>query len=83
MVLNTYTNISSHPNTTRSLRRLSLTALPCLLAGKWAIILTLLPNTHAVISVNFPSRWSCASTYICKAKTLAFTDCDYCYTLVL
>ena len=40
-------------------------------------------SKHSVISVHFPSRWSCASTYICKAETLAFTDCDYCYTLVL
>ena len=38
---------------------------------------------HSVISGHFPSRWSRASTYICKAETLAFTDCDYCYTLVL
>ena len=36
-----------------------------------------------VIWVHFPSGWSRASTYICKAKTLAFADCDYCYTLVL
>ena len=35
-------------------------------------------NTHCVISVYFPSRWSRASTSICKAETLAFTDCDYC-----
>ena len=41
------------------------------------------PNTHSVISVQFPSRWSRTSTYICKAETFAFTDCDYCYTLVL
>ena len=54
-----------------------------LLVGNRAIILTLLPNTHSVISVHFPSRWSRASTYICKTKTLAFTDCDYCYKLVL
>ena len=53
---------------------------PCLLADKRAMILTLLPNTHSVISVHFPSRWSRASTYICKAETLAFTDYDYCYT---
>ena len=44
---------------------------------------TLLPSTHSVISIYFPSRWSRASTYICKTETLAFTDCDYCYTLVL
>ena len=30
-----------------------------------------------LISVYFPSRWSCALTYICKAESLAFTDCDY------
>ena len=40
-------------------------------------------DTHSVISVYFPSRWSRASMYICKVETLAFTDCDYCYTLVL
>ena len=34
--------------------------------------------TDAVISVQFPSNWSCASTYICKAETLAFTDCENC-----
>ena len=26
----------------------------------------------------FPSRWSRTSTYIYKAESLAFTDCDYC-----
>ena len=76
-------NVQSHPNTTRAYRRLSLAALACLLAGKRAIILTLLPNTYSVISFYFPSGWSRASTYIYKAKTLAFADCDYCYTLVL
>ena len=45
-------------NIMRGLRRLSLAALACLLAGKRAIILTLLPNTHSVIPVHFPSRWS-------------------------
>ena len=29
-----------------------------------------------IISVNFPSKWSRASTYICKAVKLACTDCD-------
>ena len=76
-------NIQSHPNTMRADRRLSLAAQPCLLAGQRAIRLTLLPNTHSVILVYFPSRWSRASTYICKADTLAFTDCDYCQMLVL
>ena len=33
---------------------------------------------HSGISGHFPSRWSHASTYICKAEKLAFTDCDYC-----
>ena len=33
---------------------------------------------HSVISVQFPSRWARTLTYICKAETLAFTDCDYC-----
>ena len=42
----------------RAYTRLSLAALACLLAGKRAIKLTLLPNAHSVISVNFPSRWS-------------------------
>ena len=74
-------DIQSHPK--RRYRWLSHAALTCLLAGKWAIILMLLPNTHSVISVYVPSRWSRASMYICKVKTLAFTDCDYCYTLVL
>ena len=27
-------------------------------------------------SGHFLSRWSHASTYICKAETLVFTDCD-------
>ena len=66
------------PNTKRAYRWLSLTALAYLLAGQRGVILTLLPNTHAVISVYFPGRWSRASTYICKAETLAFTDCNYC-----
>ena len=44
---------------------------------------TLLPNTLSVISGHFPSRWLHTSTYICKAEMLAFTDCDYCQTLVL
>ena len=41
-------------------------------------ILMLLPNTHSVISIQFPRRWSCALMYICKTETLVFTDCDYC-----
>ena len=59
--------IQSFPNTTCGYRRLLLVALACL---------TQFPNTHSFISVQFPSRWSCASTYICKVETLAFTDCD-------
>ena len=35
-------------------------------------------QTLTVISVQFPSNWWHASTYICKAETLEFTDCDYC-----
>ena len=35
-------------------------------------------KTLIVISGHFPSRWSRASTYICKAEKLAFTDCYYC-----
>ena len=36
-------------------------------------------SKHSVCYFSlFPSRWSCASTYICKAETLAFTVCDYC-----
>ena len=70
--------VQSHPNTMRGLRRLPLAALTCLLADYRAIRLPLLPNTHCVISVYFPSKWSHTSTYICKAETLAFTDCDYC-----
>ena len=52
-------------------------------AGRQAGHYTHAASKYSVISVHFPSRWSFASTYICKAKTLAFTDCDYCYTLVL
>ena len=78
-----YSIIQSRPNMMRAYRRLSLASFACLLASQRAIRLTLLPNTHSVISVYFPSRWSCASTYICKAETLVFTDCDYCYTLML
>ena len=70
--------IQSHSNTTRAYRRLSLAALAYLLPGQRAIIVMLLPNTHSVISGHFPRRWSHASTYICKAETLAFTDCVYC-----
>ena len=33
--------------------------------------------------IQFPSRWSCISTYIYKAEMLAFTNCDYCQMLVL
>ena len=69
--------LQSHPNTMRAYRRLSLAALACPLAGERAVILTLLPNTHSVISVYFPNRWSRASKYICKAETLVFTDCEY------
>ena len=75
--------VQSHPNTTRAYRRLSLAALDCPVAGQRAIILKQLPNTHSVISVYFPSRWSRASTYICEAETLAFTDRDFCQTLAL
>ena len=78
-----YIYIQSHPNTMRAYRWLSLAALACLLVGKRAVILMLLPNTHSVISVHFPSKWLRTSTYICKAETLAFTDCDYYSMLVL
>ena len=36
------------------------------------------PKHSLCFPVQFPSNWSRASTYICKAETLAFTDCDYC-----
>ena len=62
-------HVQSHSYIRHGNRRLSLAALVYLLA-----------NNHSVIPVHFPSRWSRASTYICKAKTLAFTDCDYCYS---
>ena len=75
--MSVYTYIQSFPNTMRGYIRLSLAALAGLPANYRAVILTLLPITHSVISVQFPSRWSRASTYICKAETLAFTDCDY------
>ena len=39
-------------------------------------------QTVTVISVQFPSNWSRTSMYICKAETLAFTNCDYCWILV-
>ena len=29
------------------------------------------------MTVQFLSSWSRASTYICKAETLGFTDCDF------
>ena len=71
-------SVQSFPNTTRGYKRLTLAALACRPADYRVRILTLLPNTHSVISVQFPSRWSRASTYICKAENLAFTVCDYC-----
>ena len=40
-------------------------------------------QTLTLFSVQFPSNWSCASMYISKAETLAFSDCDYFQTLVL
>ena len=35
------------------------------------------PKHSLCYIIQFPSRWSCASTYICKAETLSFTNCDY------
>ena len=40
-------------------------------------------HTDAVPTLLYHSVSECASTYICKAETLVFTDCDYCYMLVL
>ena len=77
-VHNVVSFILSIPNTLRSYRLLSLAALAGLPADWRGILLMLLPNTHSVISVQFPSRWSRVSMYICKAEMLAFTDCDYC-----
>ena len=45
--------IQSHPNTMRAYSLLLLAALACLLAGYRAVILTLLLNTHSVISFIF------------------------------
>ena len=73
-----HTHTQSFPNTTRGYKRLSLSALACREADYRVRILTLLLNTHYVISVQFPSRWSRTSTYIWKAVTLVFTDYDYC-----
>ena len=75
--------VHSFPNTTRGYRRLSLAALVGLPAVWRGIILMLLPNTRSVISGHFASSWSRASTYFRKVEMLAFTDCDYHYTLVL
>ena len=47
--------VRSFPNTTRGYRRLSLAVLVGRLADKRVRILTLLPNTHSVISVQFLS----------------------------
>ena len=36
------------------------------------------PKHSVCYIIQFPSRWSCASMYICIVVTLAFTNCDYC-----
>ena len=47
----------------------------CQLAGRHT---DAAPKHSLCYIIQFPSRWSCASTYICKAEMLAFTDCGYC-----
>ena len=47
----------------------------CRLAGHHA---DAAPKHLLCYIIQFLSRWTCASTYICKAETLAFTNCDYC-----
>ena len=59
-------------------RRLQTAVTGGLRSPAGCVILTLLPNTHSAISVQFPNSWLCTSTYICKAETLAFPNCDYC-----
>ena len=64
--------------TTCGYRRLSLAALAGQLADKWVRILTLLPNTHSVISVQFlspiSSTVSSVRTWRRRLTFLFFTE---------
>ena len=70
--------IQSFLNTTRGYRRLSFAALAGRLADKRVRILTLLPNTHSVISVQFlspiSSKVSSVRTWCRRLSFLFFTE---------
>ena len=70
--------IQSFPNTMHGYRRLSLAALAVRLANKQDCILTLLPNTHYVISVQFlspiSSNVSSVRTWRRRLAFLFFTE---------
>ena len=69
--------VQSHPNATRGLRRLSLAALACLAC--WPASGPLYSRCFQSLTLLFQYIFPVDG----HAETLAFTDCDYCYTLVL